>query len=149
MKVNIRRTDDVVIFDFQGKIIGNDGIQIQEWVAEQIATSGTSKLLFNLADVSMMDSIGLGALVDAHCSAQGKGGRIGVINVGKNVRNLLVITKLIMVLEYFDSEARAVASLSSSAGCAFEARHSPAPNALKGNPPGEPFAIRGSVPVQI
>lgn len=114
MKVNIRKTKDVVILDLRGKVTGGDGMQIQEWISQQIATSGAPKFLLNLADVSMMDSIGLGALVDAHCSAKGKGGRIGVINVGKNIRNLLVITRLIIVLEHFDSEVRAVESLSAA-----------------------------------
>ena len=114
MKVNIRQNRDVVIFDFQGKIIGNDGIQIQKQIEELSAALRIPKFLFNFADVSMMDSIGLGALVDAHRRATRRGGRIGVINVGKNIRQLLVITKLILILEHFDSEARAIANLSSA-----------------------------------
>lgn len=118
MKINIRKTKHVVIFDLQGKIIGNDGVQLQTRIEEQISTSGTLKLLFNLADVSLIDSVGLGALVDAYLSVTRRGGRIGVTNVGRNIRNVLVITKLIMVLEHFDSEATAIASLNSASNTA-------------------------------
>jgi anti-sigma B factor antagonist len=114
MKVRIRNTNEVVIFDLHGKIIGNDGIIVQKNVTDLLATSVAPKLLFNLADVSKMDSAGLGVLVQAHACAKEKGGRVGVIHVGKNIRSLLVKARLIMVLEYFDSEANAIASLSSA-----------------------------------
>jgi anti-sigma B factor antagonist len=114
MEVTIRRINDVVIFDFYGKIIGNDGIKMRRHVGEHILTAARPRFLFNLAHVSRIDATGLGALVEAHVRAKGKGGRVGLINVSRHIRNLLSITKLDTVLEQLDSEAKAITSLSSA-----------------------------------
>ena len=142
MKVNTRKAKGIVIFDFRGKIIGNDGIQIQKQIEEQSLTLGTPKFLFNFANVSMMDSIGLEALLEAHRQATCQGGRIGVINLGKNIRQLLVLTKLITVFERFDSEAKAIASLSSSVEYVSEERHSPVSSVSGRNWSGDSVAVR-------
>ena len=71
------------------------------------------KLLINFADVSMMDSSGLGTLMGVHVSIAKKGGRIGVINVGTNIKNLIVRSRLISTFEHFDSENEAVSALAS------------------------------------
>ena len=114
MQVNIRKTEGVVLFDLSGKIIGNDSVELKKMIDEQIAAATDApKLLFNLSAVSMMDSSGLGTLVGAHLSVGRKNGRIGVINIAKNISNLLVMAKLITVLERFESEAEAIERLRS------------------------------------
>jgi anti-anti-sigma factor len=69
------------------------------------------KFLFDFADVSRMDSSGLGTLVGLHVSVARKGGRIGVINVGTGINNLLVMGRLITIFEHFDSEDEAITAL--------------------------------------
>ena len=114
MRVNIHEKEGIVIFELEGKITIGESVDLKRLVDEQIAASGSApKLLFNLDRVSALDSSGLGVLIAAHLSVGRKEGRIGVINISANIRNLLVMAKLIAVLEHFDSEEQAIDSLRS------------------------------------
>ena len=62
----------------------------------------------------MIDSSGLGTLLGAHVSILQKGGRVAVINVSeKNVKSLIIRSRLISTFEHFDSEDEAIAALAS------------------------------------
>ncbi len=115
MAVDIRQRDDVVILKPSGKIIGRAVRDLSKAINEESAKASDSpKFLFDFADVSMMDSSGLGTLMGAHVSIAKKGGRIAVINVGeKNIKNLIIRSRLISTFEHFDSEDEAIAALTS------------------------------------
>lgn len=68
-------------------------------------------MTFRFHDVKMMDSSGLGTLMEVHMSVTQKGGRIGIINVGTHINNLLVMSHLISHFEHFDSENEAILAL--------------------------------------
>ena len=57
-----------------------------------------------------MDSSGLGMLVNAHVVAMQKKSRIGIINVEKKIRNLIVLNRLVSLFEHFDTEEAAVSA---------------------------------------
>ena len=112
MTVDVSQRDSVIILKLSGRIIGTAGGELRKVINEQLeSASGAPKFLFDFADVSMMDSSGLGTLVGTHVSIARKGGRIGVINVGTNIKNLIVMGRLITIFEHFDSEDEAIAGL--------------------------------------
>ena len=113
MAVDVRQRDDVVIVKPKGKIIGRAVRDLSKAINEENAKiSHSPKFLFDFADVSVMDSSGLGTLLGAHLSIVQKGGRIAVINVSeKNVKSLIIRSRLISTFEHFDSEDEAVAAL--------------------------------------
>lgn len=114
MAVDVRQRDDVIILKPKGKIIGRSVRDLSKAINEESAKiSDSPKFLFDFADVSMMDSSGLGTLLGAHVSIVQKGGRVAVINVSeKNVKSLIIRSRLISTFEHFDSEDDAVSSLS-------------------------------------
>lgn len=113
MAVDIRQRDDVIILKPKGKIIGRAVRDLSEAINEKNAKiSDSPKFLFDFADVSVMDSSGLGTLLGAHVSIAQKGGRVAVINVSeKNVKSLIIRSRLISTFEHFDSEDEAIAAL--------------------------------------
>ena len=114
MKLDVRRTEGVIVFELEGQIIGNDGVQALKTIDALIADHPESpRLLFDLAAVSMMDSYGLEMLIGAHHAVGQHGGRIGIINMRKNIHNLLRLTKLITLFDHFESEAEALESFRS------------------------------------
>ena len=78
----------------------------------QIEASDTPRILINFEQVNRIDSLGLGTLIEAHAAASRKRGRMGVINLGKHIRNLIVLSRVLNLFEHFDSEDAAVAGLS-------------------------------------
>jgi len=112
MDVNVEHRDGVIILRLGGRIVGIAGGELRQVIEEQLEDAPESpKFLFDFAEVSRMDSSGLGTLIGLHVSVARKEGRIGVINVSNSINNLLVIGRLITTFERFESEAEAIAGL--------------------------------------
>ena len=69
-----------------------------------LLNQGRKDVLLNLAQVSYVDSAGLGAIVGAYTTMTREGGSLKLANVTKKLQDLLSITKLLTVFETFDSE---------------------------------------------
>ena len=60
--------------------------------------SEKKRIALDLTELSHVDSMGLGTLVRLFCSAKAAGCRLELINLGKQVREMLGITNLLSVL---------------------------------------------------
>lgn len=113
MKVDIREREGVTILEIDGRIIGSDSLTLKQIVDDQIRDAeggGKVNLLLNMEKVRVMDSLGLGVVVATFTSVQRTGGRVVLLNVGANMRSLIVIAKLMTIFECYDNEDEAVAS---------------------------------------
>jgi anti-sigma B factor antagonist len=105
-----RRSDSVVILDLQGKIrLGEGNLELHQ-ILRNLVEKGEKKILLNLAEVSNVDSSGLGELIAGYATLQKNGGDLKLLNLTERVNELMVITKLLTVFDAFDDEAQAVAS---------------------------------------
>jgi anti-sigma B factor antagonist len=110
MDIKERVVDGVSVLDISGKIVLGEGdVQIKERIKSLLA-DGQKKILLNLADVSYIDSAGLGSLISSYATVKREGGQLKLVNLTKRVQDLLAITKLITVFETFDDEKEAIAS---------------------------------------
>ena len=112
MNTQIRQQNGVSILEPSGKIVGASILGLWETLSPEIEEHDTPRILIDFGKVNQIDSSGLGALLDARALTKRKNGRIGVINVGKNIRNILVLTRIITEFEHFDNEDDAIAALS-------------------------------------
>ncbi|MYG06994.1 STAS domain-containing protein [Candidatus Poribacteria bacterium] len=110
MATTIRLRGGVVILEPNGKLIGTAVSELREKLAAQLEASNAACILINFEDVNQMDSSGLGMLVNTRAVAAWKKSRIGIINVEKRIRNLLVLSRLVSLFKYFDTEAAAIAA---------------------------------------
>lgn len=107
LKISARTIDGVRIFDCSGRIVfGDEASQLREVIKKELAEN--NKIVLNLANVSYIDSGGIGTMVSLFTSARNAGGDIKLMNLTKRVGDLLQITKLITVFESYDDEQRAV-----------------------------------------
>ena len=74
--------------------------------------SGKNNILFNLGEVGMVDSSGIGELVSSFTTVTNAGGQLKLLNLTKKLKELLAITKLLTVFDSFTDEAEAIASFS-------------------------------------
>lgn len=110
MRFSIRKATDVVVFDIEGKIVLGDGdTEIKQAVDDQIKR-GSKKLLLNLARVPYLDSAGLGEIIRCFTAARKTGGNLKLLSPNKRIIDLLTITQLINVFDWYDDEAAALAS---------------------------------------
>jgi anti-sigma B factor antagonist len=101
---------DVTVVDVEGRITLGEGASTFRETIRDLANAGHKKLLLNLAEVSYIDSSGIGEMVSAFTSVTNAGGQVKLLNLTKRVKDLLQITKLYTVFEVFDDEATAVRS---------------------------------------
>ncbi len=113
LKMSTRETNGLVIIDLSGQITtGEACAAIRDEVRDQLAQSFTG-ILMNLADVTYIDSAGLGELTAAYTSVKNRGGQLKLLNLTKRVHDLMQITKLYTVFDVFDNERQAIASFGS------------------------------------
>lgn len=112
MNINVRQSGEVTILDLRGKItIGSGDVALRNAV-HQVMDSGAKKVLINMADVTTIDSSGIGELVSAYTTATNRGAKLKLINLPSKVTDILTITQLITVFDVYDSEAEGIASFS-------------------------------------
>ncbi len=110
MSLKVRVEDGVGVMDLEGKLtIGGLSDEIREAVRGLIQ-SGRRDVLVNLAGVTLMDSIGVGALVGAYTSVASRGGRMKFLQPDKRVHHSLSITRLLTVFDVFQDEREAIRS---------------------------------------
>ncbi len=115
LKLNVRHVDDVAIIDLSGRItLGEASGTLRDTIKDVLA-QGNMNILLNLADVSYIDSSGLGEFVGGYATVTNRGGRMKLVHLQKRVRELMQITKLAIIFESFEDEKEAVRSFGRTA----------------------------------
>ena len=110
LKMTTREVDGVTVVNLDGRIVlGEESNSLREEVKGLLA-AGKRNVVLNMANVTYIDSAGLGTLVAAHHSARSQGGTLRLSNLGKKFQEILQVTKLLTVFEVYDTEAAAVSS---------------------------------------
>ena len=116
LTITNRRSGTVAILDLQGQIrLGETNINLHKAVHD-LVDGGEKKVLLNLANVTNIDSSGLGELVAGHTTLEKNGGEMKLLNLTDRVAELMMITKLLTVFDVFENEEVAVASFGTAAG---------------------------------
>lgn len=112
VKLTTRQVGDVTIIDAVGRITLGEGASTLRDKVRELASGGHKKQLLNLAEVTYIDSSGIGELVSGFTTLANQGGSLKLLNLTKRVRDLLQITKLYTVFDVYEDEAAAVRSFS-------------------------------------
>ena len=114
LKISSKKVNDVTVVYCSGRIVfGDETASLRETVKNLLGES--LHVVLNLGGVSYIDSGGLGTLVGLYTSAKAAGGNVKLANLTQRVRDQLVLTKLVTVFEFYDSEEQAVASFAPAA----------------------------------
>src|SRR3954467_2807207 len=108
MKTSTRQVNGVTIVDCSGRITLGEGSVILKDVVLELLSKGQKRILLNLGDVNYIDSSGIGELVSALTPVRNQGGDLKLLNLTKEVHDLLQITKLSTVFDVKDDEAAAL-----------------------------------------
>ena len=116
MHITIRQETDITVIQVAGKmVVGEAGTNVWERVREAL-DAGHRKIVLSLAEVTRLDSSGVGELVAAHTSAGRKGGRLKLAGLSPKLAEILQITQLLGLIESYEYEADAVTSFVSDRG---------------------------------
>lgn len=112
MKINRRNKGNVTILDIEGNLVGPNTVELKNIIDNQIRTAEGEpvSMILNMERVQMMDSSGLGVIVAAYASIRRNDGRVVLLNIGGNIRSLIIMAKLVTIFDRYDTEAEALAS---------------------------------------
>ncbi|MFB3923764.1 MAG: STAS domain-containing protein [Terriglobia bacterium] len=110
LQINEQETSGVTVLTLSGRVtLGEESSKLRTKLKDLLAT-GKTRVVLDLADVSYIDSAGLGTLVAGYTSARNQGASMKLANLTKKFDEQLHITKLVTVFEVYDSVAGALKS---------------------------------------
>ncbi len=89
----VDRKDTVTLVYCRGRLVAGLCGEFYEKIAALIPDS--RRIVLDLTDLASIDSMGLGTLARLYVSAKAKGSCIELINLGKQVREILGITNML------------------------------------------------------
>jgi anti-sigma B factor antagonist len=110
LKITIREIDQVNVLDISGRIVLGDELEELRDAVRNLLTQGKKKIILNLAEVTYIDSSGVGELVRCFTSVRNQGGELKLLNLTQKVHDVLHVTKLYTVFDIRDDEFKAVKS---------------------------------------
>ena len=110
LDITERHLGPVTVLDLVGKLtIDQAAVRLKDKIQSLLLQQRTA-VVVNLADVSYIDSGGLGQLVACYSSLAKTTGGLKLLHVNKKNHDLLSITRLVTLFDTFDSEEEAVRS---------------------------------------
>jgi anti-sigma B factor antagonist len=110
LNITERHNQNVTVLDLAGNIrMGEDTIKLRT-ALRVLVKEGERNILLNLANISQIDSSGLGEMVSGYVSVRKSGGELKLLHLTDRVREIMVITKLVTVFESYENEAEAINS---------------------------------------
>ena len=108
-----RQVGSTTILTLSGRLfLGATSEELDEKLQNLLA-AGKINLLLDCRDVTGIDSQGIKSLVRGMISAQKRGGQIKLLKISHRLREVLIITHLLTVIEAFDGEEAALATFPS------------------------------------
>jgi len=115
MTTSVRTLGDVTIVDISGRIIlGDESAALRDLIGD-LLRKGDRKIILDLADVTHVDSSGLGALVSSCATVRREGGDLKLVKLSDKVDDLMEVTRLYTVFDISDNEDEAIRSFDRSA----------------------------------
>jgi anti-sigma B factor antagonist len=111
MTLKTRKIGDVVILDFEGRLTLGEPTFILRELLREFLQNGYSKFIFNLGNLSYIDSSGLGALIESFTRIRNRQGDIKLLNLTSRAKDLMQMTKLLTVFDAYADEAAALQGL--------------------------------------
>lgn len=110
LSITVRELRGVAVVDLGGRITYGEETKALRERVKQLLGERKRRLVLNLREVNFIDSSGAGTIVACFTSARAVGGELRLANANRYFREFLETTRLLKMLDVFNSEEEAVAS---------------------------------------
>ena len=110
MSVTRRQVRSISILALKGRFYGDrETDELEKAIMDEAAT-GNTRLVLNMSECEALNSVGIGTIMRGYVNYKSRGGEIKLCGLGKRLKDLFVMTKLIMVFDHQDTEELALAA---------------------------------------
>lgn len=111
LQISIRESGDITILDLRGRstIDGGESELLSSRLKELVA-NGVRKLLLNLADLTQVDTSGVGVIIETYISLRDRGGELKLLRPCGRVPEVFRVLRLLEFIPSFEDETQAFVS---------------------------------------
>ena len=110
MDINVRKRSQVQVVQLRGPLRMGEAVDGLRQTMEEAIGNGDTRMVINLAEVSMIDSSGIGLLVRFLASTKQRGRNIKLVQPSKFAVQTLRLVGVLNLFEIFDNDDAAVDS---------------------------------------
>jgi anti-sigma B factor antagonist len=111
MMIDERPSGTSIVLDVQGRMtieaVNDRPLTVK---VRRLLQEGHRRILLNLKGVPYLDTTGLCNIVEAFVATRKQGGALKLLHPNAHVRAVLATTRLLTIMEVYDSEPDAIAS---------------------------------------
>src|SRR5919106_1906669 len=111
MEITERIVGDITILDLKGRFVEERGDDFRDTM-NRLVKGGVRKVLLNFDEITYVDSAGLGMIVSKYITLNKRDGHLKLCKLHQRSFRVLDITRLLTIIESFESESDAIASFS-------------------------------------
>ncbi len=115
IKTGYKQVGSEGVLSLSGKITLGEASQTVRTALEDLLKNGNTRVVINLADVSFIDSAGLGILTMNFASMKAAGGLLKLAEMQERVREALEVTRLTRLFPPYATEREALESFTAVA----------------------------------
>jgi anti-anti-sigma factor len=112
MRIEQRAAGGVVILDLHDRFVAEDGVEVFVERMNALIRQGKRRILLNFAGVTYLDSAGVGAIAWKFTTARKQDADVRLVNLQPRSFKVLETTKLLTVIQNYESEAAAIDAFS-------------------------------------
>ena len=109
LRVTLEQRGDITVLQLAGRLVLEDGDAVFREAVNALIGDNRINMVVDLADVTAIDSAGIGVLVGRFLSVRRRGGDMKLANLTVRSHRVMTITQLLKVFDCFDSVDEAVA----------------------------------------
>jgi len=110
VSVHRRQVRSIVVVSVKGSFFGDSETDELQKVILDEAAGGNTRLVLDMSECQALNSTALGVLIRGYANYRGRGGEIKLCGLGKRIKDLFIMTKLIMVFDHHETENEAIAA---------------------------------------
>jgi anti-anti-sigma factor len=110
LHISIRESGDVTILDLRGRSTIDGESEILSNRLGKLIGNGVRKLLLNLAELTQIDSSGVGVIISTYVSLRDQSGDLKLLCPSGHVLDVLKVLHLLEIIPSFENETKALAS---------------------------------------
>jgi anti-sigma B factor antagonist len=110
LDINVRKRSQVQVVQLRGQLRMGPAVDDLRQTIEESLRNGDTRIVFNLSEVSMIDSSGIGLLVKLLALAKQQGGSVKLVKPSKFAVQTLRLVGVLNLFQVFDEDDKAVES---------------------------------------
>ena len=110
LQISIRKSGDVTILDLRGRSTIDGESELLSSCLKELVANGVRELLLNLANLTQIDTSGVGIIIETYVSLKRQGGELKLLCRCGQVLEVLTMFRLLDTIPSFEDEAQALAS---------------------------------------